>query len=201
MIVRSIDALVMLAGGFIVGWLLVPETQPLPPPVEPAPVDEPALSVPAAPEPQVAPADCPEAAVVEPPPPPVPQATLQPPLPEVYQRIVGPTTAELGGFAPYVAYANFAREPRDEAWATAMEAGMGDWADRVASPESVRIDYAECRTRSCIVAGHAETGDTTILGRLTAEGWWQATGSVDIRMRSARNDSADFVVFVHRYAN
>jgi hypothetical protein len=205
-IARSIDVLVMLAGGLALGWLLTTEFAP---PVDradetvAAAPEPPASPAPALPRAQSAPADCPEVRAPTAPAP-APSARLpdrQPPLPAVYLDLLGPPAATPNAPHPGEIYGRFAREARDEPWALAMEAGIEDWATRVPEHGGLDIDFAECRTRLCVIAGHTPNGDTTALSQLPNEGWWQASTRNDLRIRSMHNDSADFVLFVRRHAN
>lgn len=125
----------------------------------------------------------------------------QEPMPRVYRDMIGPLTEQTAASEPYDLYAAFAREGRDEPWAVAMESGIANWsAGRNPSAEAV-IDYVECRSSFCVVAGHSSTGSTGFLGTMRDEGWWQATGDLTDIVHSGLDGSAEFLLFVSRYAD
>lgn len=123
------------------------------------------------------------------------------PVPEVYRDIVGPLAEQTSGPEPYDLYVAFAHDVRDEPWAAAMEAGIANWsAGKHPSAEPV-IDYVECRSSICVIAGHSSTGSRALLGSMRDEGWWQAEGAPMGVVYSGHDGSVEFLTFVTRYAD
>ena len=118
------------------------------------------------------------------------------PVPDVYRGLIGPLGEQTSTPKPYDLYVAFARDVRDEPWAAAMEAGIANWsAGRNPSAEAV-IDYIECRSSSCMVAGHSPTGNLGFLGKIRDQGWWQGEGA---SMKVGY--SGDILLFFNRYAD
>ena len=95
-------------------------------------------------------------------------------IPRIYDEIIGPPTRMTT--IPNI-HADFKNEPRDESWASAMESGIrhhiansgtGDWAV---------VEYIECRSNTCEIAGYSMGGTENHPGNLLAgdfgAGWWQ----------------------------
>lgn len=100
-------------------------------------------------------------------------------IPRIYREIIGPVY-HLGPTLPEL-HAMFEREPRDETWAYAMEAGINDYiANRWAGDGTV-VEYVECRSQHCEIAGYVHDGyenkSASILGAIRKEGWWQGGNS------------------------
>jgi hypothetical protein len=123
------------------------------------------------------------------------------PIPDVYRDIVGPLAEQTSGPEPYDLYVAFARDVRDEPWAAAMETGIANWSAGKNPSAELVIDYVECRSSICVVAGYSSTGSTAFLGSMRDEGWWQAEGALMAVFHSGHDGSAEFLKFVTRYAD
>ena len=198
MIERFVDTGVTIGAGLVVGWWLAPDgrsateqpLQPEPPEIAaPAPAPAPILP----PQESLAgkATDCaiPSAS-------PAPTAVL---MPELYLDWIGyPPEPQTERYA-YDYYADFAQDVRDEPWAAAMEAGIADFMARRLPPDKVVVDYVQCRSRQCVIAGYALADDTSAFGEIRNSGWWQAQGITYEVMTSGRDGRDNFVVFFERY--
>ena len=122
------------------------------------------------------------------------------PMPEVYLDMIGYPEESTPAPDRYDRYVAFASDVRDESWAAAMEAGIANFAARLNQMEVV-VEYIECRSLYCVIAGHSPTGSTAQLGDMRDTGWWQAAGTFADIVQSGRDGQADFVLFVERYAD
>jgi hypothetical protein len=122
------------------------------------------------------------------------------PIPEVYLDMIGYPEDSTPAPDRYDRYVAFARDVRDEPWAAAMEAGIANFAARLNQMEVV-VEYIECRSLYCVIAGYSPTGSTAQLWDMRDTGWWQAAGAGADIVQSGRDGQADFVLFVERYAN
>lgn len=120
-------------------------------------------------------------------------------IPSAYGALVGPvppprlSTAEI--------HALFEKEPRDEPWAFAMEAGIHEHIANFGAGKGTVVEYVECRSQYCEIAGYADKGqsaDTGFYLAMTESGWWQASGGS--HHVSGRRDGIDrFVMIFLRY--
>ena len=122
-------------------------------------------------------------------------------IPNAYRDLVGPippprlSSAEL--------HELFEKEPRDEAWAYAMESGINDHIANFGTGEGTVVEYVECRSQHCEIAGFADKGHMGSIGRvygdMTRSGWWQADGGT--HHIGGHVDGLDrFVIITSRYA-
>ncbi len=96
-------------------------------------------------------------------------------LPAVYDEVIGrPQPKQLRAADRH---AIFLTEPRDEAWASAMESGINNYLADNASSLKFKVEYVECRSEHCEIAGYVpdgysdDTGD--LKNGLKNSGWWQ----------------------------
>ena len=96
-------------------------------------------------------------------------------LPAVYSEVIGSPQPKRLRVADR--HAIFLTEPRDEAWASAMESGINNYLADNASNLSFRVEFVECRSEHCEIAGYVPEGyldDTSDLKNgLKNSGWWQ----------------------------
>jgi hypothetical protein len=197
---RLADAAVTAAVGVVAGWLLAAMIPAAPRPGSgPVPAEHP-KSTPKASAPRGATSagreNCPRVFATSP----ASVNASREPLPGVYRDMIGPVQDKNPMQWAYDSYAAFARDVRDETWASTMEAGITVWAGGLDGREMV-IDYVECRSKYCLIAGYELRGNTAQIGDLPAAGWWQADGSLSSHMVSGRDGRTDFVLFVDRYGN
>lgn len=202
MIRRFIDAVATVLAGIAIGWLLAPGGQSDP---RLRAERSPSATTPSMPVASVQAGDTSTESVndncADETSSPVQTALSTPePIPEVYLDMIG--YPEDGTSTPdrYDRYLAFARDVRDESWAAAMEAGIANFAARLNQMEVV-VEYIECRTLYCVIAGHSPTGSQGQLGDMRDTGWWQAAGVGADIVQSGRDGQDDFVLFVERYAN
>jgi hypothetical protein len=122
-------------------------------------------------------------------------------LPDAYLEIVGPFENTKRPLETYDRYVAFAQDDRDESWAAAMEAGIANFAARQFEIDGTVVDFAECRSRFCVIAGHSPTGQTARFGSIRGEGWWQAAGPASKSVTSGHDGSLLYVLIYERYAN
>lgn len=123
------------------------------------------------------------------------------PVPDVYRGMIGPLAERTPTPTSYDRYVAFARDVRDEPWAAAMEAGIANWSARRNPSADSTIEYFECRSRFCVIAGHSSRGSSRSLSTMRDEGWWLAEGDGMLAVSSGRDSSLDFILFVERYAD
>lgn len=122
-----------------------------------------------------------------------------PALPPPYLEIIGPLE-ERSSPTAYETYTAFTRESRDEPWAAAMEAGVKSWAAGLAPRDRMSIDYVECRSLHCVIAGRSSEGRTVFEGNdVRDQGWWQAERTLASFAFSSRDGSLYFLWSVQRY--
>lgn len=120
----------------------------------------------------------------EPPPAQIGDATLLPLLPEAYYSLLEPPNRR--ALAPHELAARFAGEPRDEAWAYTMELGMNQHIAGSPNLGGTVIEYVECRTTACLMAGYVEPGfentSQNLIREMSTTGWWQLSPGTMTRM-------------------
>ena len=121
-------------------------------------------------------------------------------IPSAYRDLVDPIPRHRP--SPLEIHAIFEKEPRDETWAAAMEAGIRDHYARFGAAEKTVVEYVECRSKYCEIAGFREKDFSGVTGRvfsdMTKSGWWQADGGDNYI--SGHADGVDrFVIIVTRY--
>lgn len=95
-------------------------------------------------------------------------------MPSNYQEMIGPVRTQPTTLAEM--HANFASEPRVESWAIAMETGINDYIANSSPRLGVVVEYVECRSRTCEIAGYRIDGEsdrTASLRMMVQEPWWQ----------------------------
>ena len=100
------------------------------------------------------------------------QATTQSGLPDTYRNHLYPTQRTIR-FADF--HEVFKNESRDESWASAMEAGMNHSIANSSVSGSVVVEYLECRSRMCEIAGYLideEIHPTEMLTAFEQSGAW-----------------------------
>lgn len=77
-------------------------------------------------------------------------------------------------------YLDFNTDERDESWAYPMELGITQHIARRGSELGMTIEFVECRSRFCTIAGIVHDGGqptvNILLGEMTQSGWWQTFG-------------------------
>ena len=121
-------------------------------------------------------------------------------IPSVYKALVGPIPPPRLDSAEV--HALFAKEPRDEPWAYAMEAGINNHIANFGAGDGVVVEYVECRSRYCEIAGFTQEDNkhnfSYTLEDIRRSGWWQAAGGS--HYFGGQHDGVDrFVIIVSRY--
>lgn len=121
-------------------------------------------------------------------------------IPSAYRDLVGPIPPPRLSSAEM--HALFEKEPRDEAWAYSMETGINDHIATFGAGEGIVVEYVECRSQYCEIAGFAKEGYephfSKTLNDITRSGWWQAAGGTHYINGEA--DGFDrFVIIISRY--
>jgi hypothetical protein len=95
----------------------------------------------------------------------------------------------------------FKNEPRDEAWATAMESGISQHIATSGSVDWATVEHIECRTRICEVLGlmpdameNPEMDPYALLPDGFEVGWWQ--GGLEILQRDHTYDGEGITRFM-----
>lgn len=120
-------------------------------------------------------------------------------LPDIYREMIGPA-----GRSPTFAQLHemFESEPRDEPWAASMEAGLRAYLDRYTAKYGLVIEFVECRSQHCEIAGYVVGGLTSrsydLFEGVKHEGWWDA-GSWLPNLGQGSDGIDHFVQFVVRY--
>ena len=117
-------------------------------------------------------------------------------LPAVYSEVIGSPQPKRLRVADR--HAIFLTEPRDEAWASAMESGISNYLADNASNLSFRVEFVECRSEHCEIAGYVPEGyldDTSDLRNgLRNSGWWQ--GGVSSASTGMEIDGVERIVIM-----
>ncbi len=121
-------------------------------------------------------------------------------MPSVYRELIGPFSPPTLSFPEL--HALFEKEPRDEAWAYAMETGINDHLATYGAGEGVVVEYVECRSRYCEVGGFAiegyEADFSIVWGGMFRSDWWQ--GGSQLRSVGGGSDGLRrFLAIIHRY--
>jgi hypothetical protein len=96
-------------------------------------------------------------------------------IPTIYSEVIGLPRPKRPRFADR--HAIFLTEPRDEVWASTMESGISNFLADNASNLSFKVEFVECRSEHCEIAGYVpegypdDTGD--LKNGLRNSGWWQ----------------------------
>lgn len=121
-------------------------------------------------------------------------------IPSVYRDLVGPIPPPRLSSAEI--HALFEREPRDEPWAYAMEAGINDHIANFGAGQGTVVEYVECRSRYCEIAGFGkegyEQGFSKTLSDIARSGWWQAAGTTH-HIGEGVDGLNRFVIIIGRY--
>jgi len=74
----------------------------------------------------------------------------------------------------------FSEDARDESWAYPMEEGINQYIAQQGAEINTLLEYVECRSRFCTIAGVVTDGGQANVNRLlsgiTQSGWWQTHG-------------------------
>ena len=99
-------------------------------------------------------------------------------LPDAYLEAVQPRPRPLSVPELHQAFSN---DPRDDSWAYAMELGINNHLAAEGAPEGTVIEYAECRSRFCELAGYVQPGfedrSRELFEAMSGTGWWQLSSS------------------------
>ena len=120
-------------------------------------------------------------------------------IPPVYSDVIGRPRPKRFNVADR--HAIFLTEPRDEAWAGAMESGINNFLADNSLALNVFVEHVECRSEHCEVAGYTpfglESDMSELKNGLKNTGWWQ--GGVSSASTSRTIDGVDrFVVVFNR---
>lgn len=116
-------------------------------------------------------------------------------LPNEYRQLIGSIPPRRPSFPER--HAQFAQEPRNEAWAFAMEAGLSNFYAARAPGAGVVIESIECRSENCEIAGYLANGSNGMnssLYEFTSEPWWNANNAVSVHEFEA--DGRDLFILV-----
>jgi len=97
-------------------------------------------------------------------------------IPAVYEDLVAQRHGQ-----PRVSFADihkiFKNEPRDEPWAAAMESGINHYLANSGTGEWAVVEYVECRSKICEIAGYTTGGDdnhhSDLISDFLRSGLWQ----------------------------
>lgn len=121
-------------------------------------------------------------------------------MPPVYSEVIGPPRPKRFSAADRHAY--FLLESRDEVWASSMESGIRNYLVDSGSDLSFQVEYVECRSRHCEIAGyvpdgHQDDSDKLIDG-LSHQGWWLGGNSSASTGREIQGVER-VVIIINRY--
>lgn len=96
-------------------------------------------------------------------------------IPNVYEEHIAERFSR-----PRVSFADihkiFKNEARDEPWAVAMESGINHYLANSGTGEWAVVEYVECRSKICEIAGYTTDGDQKdsheLIGDFLASGLW-----------------------------
>ena len=98
-------------------------------------------------------------------------------LPAVYSEVIGSPQPKRLRVADR--HAIFLTEFRDEVWASAMESGIRNYVSDNASNLDIVVEYFECRSEHCEIAGYAPPGKESDINQLKnglrSSGWWMVS--------------------------
>ena len=120
-------------------------------------------------------------------------------IPAVYKEVIGRPRPRQLRVADR--HAIFLTEPRDEAWASAMESGISNYLADNASNMRIVVEFVECRSEHCEVAGYVHDGSRDYISGLRNglknSGWWQ--GGISSASTNKKIDGVDrFVIMFNR---
>ena len=120
-------------------------------------------------------------------------------LPAVYSEVIGSPQPKRLRAADR--HAIFLTEFRDEVWASAMESGIRNYVSDNASNLDIVVEYFECRSEHCEIAGYAPPGKESDINQLKnglrSSGWWM--GGQSAGTTSQTIDGVDrFVIIFNR---
>ena len=100
-------------------------------------------------------------------------------MPQIYDELLAPPRRQV---TIEDMHARFKAEPRDEVWATAMEAGLSHHFANSGSGDWAVVEYIECRAQTCEIAGYLIEGNelhpSKLVEGVVQSGWWQGGDSV-----------------------
>lgn len=121
-------------------------------------------------------------------------------IPSVYRDLVGPIPTPT--ISNVEKLERFENEPRDEPWAFAMETGINNHIAEFGTVGGRVVEYVECRSQQCWIAGLIDKGHQGSTGRplndMRRSGWWQAEGGGD-SITVNTNGLTRFVLIYRRY--
>jgi len=119
-------------------------------------------------------------------------------LPDIYEQHINPAQRSIR-FADI--HNVFKNELRDESWAAAMEAGLIHSIANSASSEFVTVEYLECRSRMCEIAGYLlneEAHSRDLLTNFERSGVWSGRFSTHTS-RFSNTSGKRFITIVNGY--
>lgn len=121
-------------------------------------------------------------------------------MPSNYREMIGPVRPRQPSFAEQ--HADFASEPRDESWAVAMETGINDYVASSGATLGLVVEYVECRSRTCEIAGFQpdrNKGNVGSLYTLPRQPWWQGGSANSAKLLTQPGDAGKeyFVIIYH----
>lgn len=100
-------------------------------------------------------------------------------MPDIYAEMIEPQPLPKT-LAPPELFEKFTDDLRDEAWAYPMELGINQYIARRGGELEAVLEFVECRSRYCTIAGIVyDGGQATVnvmLSEMTQSGWWQTFG-------------------------
>jgi len=129
------------------------------------------------------------------------QVPAQTNLPHAYLPFLEPKRHATRRMTSDENYNFFASDDRDESWAYTMELAMQDYIASNQNTDGAIIEYVECRSRMCMVAGSVPDGSNDDFGEhleaMQDTGWWQLSNTSHTAGGMTGGDYR-FVTFVPR---
>lgn len=130
-----------------------------------------------------------------------PESSVSPiSIPDVYEDHIGPQQREVS-FADI--HHVFKNEPRDEPWAAAMESGINHYLANSGSGDWAVVEYLECRSRICEVAGYktgSENHPSELVEEFMSSGIWHGEPGIHTS-RFGDHRLKRFIIIISGYSN
>ena len=121
-------------------------------------------------------------------------------LPAAYEDHIRPKQRQIS-FADI--HSLFKDEPRDESWAAAMESGINHYLANSGSGDWAVVEYVECRSRICEIAGYRTGTDNhpkELVNDFVSSGIWHGQPSVHLKRFGDQNIKR-FVIVISSYSD
>ncbi len=130
-----------------------------------------------------------------------PEAAISPiMLPPAYEDHIRPKQRQVS-FADI--HNLFKNEPRDEPWAAAMESGLNHYLANSGSGDWAVVEYVECRSRICEIAGYRTGTDNhpkELVDEFVSSGIWHGKPSVHSK-RFGEQNIKRFMIVISSYGD